>query len=160
MPYRKLQLAHRNAESCNWDTAARMRFCPDSSSSQNWRTSATRISALVITPLSKPANLSRWRLTLEVLSDVACYLYPSLYLSGGFSPSVVREFFNVHARHFDVDVDSVEHRSRNPFSVTGSGLMRAGAGFDGASKNNRMGMGSWLQSVGNLQGKLTSLGRG
>ena len=44
---------------------------------------------------------------------------------------VIVEFFVIGVRHFDVDIDAIQHRAGDAFLVAGDGLYRADAIFGG-----------------------------
>jgi len=121
---------YARVKKCNCDIAALISVCSSSSNSQNWRTSATHMSALSITPFFSSANLSLciWR-AFSTLARISSELSP-LRLPDNFSKST-RGASGAGARHFDVDVDSIEYGTGNSFLVARYGGMGAGAGFSG-----------------------------
>ena len=119
---------------------------PVSSRSQNWRSSAGRISALQVMALGK--------------GQLAFQEAPALEIAGGFNAlldglrrlaqAVIAELVVFHAGHLDMDVDAVHERAGDAFLVAGDGGGGAGAGFDGiAVKAARAGVhGSHHHEVG------------
>ena len=131
-----------------------------SSSSQNWRTSAGRMSALHWWRRSIDGAI---RLAILQWCAVCCQkaiplalagsLHPLLDRSGRLTQTLVAQLVILYAWHLDVDVDAVEQRAGDALLVFGDDAWRAGAGFDRVTDNSRRDRDSWPRSAGNWQGK-------
>ena len=74
-------------------------------------------------------NIRRTGLRKALQLSLAGGLHALADVGGSLAEPVAAQFFVIHPRHLDVDVDPVEHRAGNPFLVLGHGRRGAGAGL-------------------------------